>query len=182
MAKSNTTRGGAAPDAVALLKLPGERIAELRNAFDETDQDRGSGRRVQRVVVADTLRRMRIAETISEEQYLAGHMFRADFQRAHLIGIKPAALEKIDRSGGSEDHLSLVEVCGRRVFRDIRVVGGIGSVSASVLWDVVGCEKSLRDWGELHGKNHHLVAGILIAALDVITVSRGLVQRGSTRI
>jgi hypothetical protein len=182
MTKPNRARGRAAARATALLKLPGERIAELRDVFDETDQDRGSGRRIRRVVVADTLRRMRIAETIGEQQYLAGHMFRADFQRAHLTGIKPAALEKIDQSGGSDDHLSLVEICGRRVFRDLRAVGGLGSVSASVLWDVVGCEKSLRDWGELHGKNHHLVAGILVGALDVIAVSRGLIQRGNADI
>lgn len=163
----------------ALRRITGDRLVEVGYEFDELEQVRGHGKRVQRTRVADTLRKMRMALTISEEQYLAGHMFRVDFQRAHLIGIRPAALEKIDGSRGDDDdnRLTTAERCGRRIFRDIRAMGGMGTLSADCMWDVVGCERSVREWASIHGVQRNRASGILITALTIVAVSRDLIVR-----
>jgi hypothetical protein len=53
-------------------------------------------------------------------------------------------------------------------------LGGRSSYAGSCIWDVLGLERSLREWRIHHGFaiNPHAATGILIAALSVIAAKK----------
>jgi hypothetical protein len=161
-----------------VIDLPGGRIAEISERdSDETAQ----GQTVTRTRVADTLRRMEMAKTINADQKRAGDEFRIDFQTAHLHGIRPRQMERIDMVWKSGEVLSRVEQCKRRIFRDIEALGGIGGWPASALWHIVGEEWPIQRWCNEMSLHRHkslnpmLAAGILSAALVIVARTRKII-------
>jgi hypothetical protein len=154
-----------------VIDLPGGRIAEISERdSDETAQ----GQTVTRTRVADTLRRMEMAGTINPDQKRAGDEFRLDFQTAHLHGIRPRQMERIDLVWKSGEVLSRVEQCKRRIFRDIEALGGIGAVGSIAMWDIVGREVSLQEWAQYRGWGRKAAGGIVAASLAVIVRVRNI--------
>lgn len=161
-----------------VIDLPGDRIAEvIERDSDETDK----GRTVTRTRVADTLRRMEMARTIDSDQKRAGDEFRMDFQTAHLHGIKPRQMERIDMNWKSGETLSRVEQCKRRVFRDIEALGGVASWPSLIMWHVIGEEWPIQRWCDEmslyrnRSLNPMIASGILAAALAVIVRTRKII-------
>ena len=147
------------------LDLPGDRVAEIiERDSDELD----GGKTVTRTRVADTLRRMEMVGTINADQKRAGDEFRTDFQIAHLHGIRPRQMERIDMGFRSADILTATENARRRIWADIEALGGIGAIGSIAVWDIVGREVSLQEWGQHRGWNRKSAAGIIAASLAVI--------------
>lgn len=168
MAKAKKVRASTVTGPV-IIDLAAGRIAEV---IERDSDDQEKGKTVRRVVVADTLRRMEMAKTITSQQKRAGDEFRQDFQTAALSGIRQREMERIDMAWKSGEGLTAAEHCKRKVWRDIEALGGIGSIGAVAMWDIVGLEISIQEWAALRGWNRHAAGGILVAALDVIVRTR----------
>lgn len=64
-----------------------------------------------------------------------------------------------------------------RVARALDALGGPASPAGSIVWHVVGCELSVREWATLRGLHHAVATGILVAALGVLAKHYGLAPR-----
>ena len=86
-------------------------------------------------------------------------------------------------SGGSDDGPTEHQAAARRrVAEALSLFGGTDTACGSCLWHVVGMECSVREWAGRQGWggrsiNHVQGQGILVGALNVLTVHYGLVPR-----
>ena len=159
-----------------LKKLGNSRIAEVIDGInDEQEQIRGHGKRIRQIIVCDTLRRMQLTGTITTEQKLAGDAFRIDFQTGGLHGIQQSGMEKIDHHGSDGPTMRVI-ASRDRIMKDIAALGGINSPAANIAWEVLGNETSLREWAQIHGKPRDMGSGLLIAALTIIAMRRGITE------
>ena len=105
---------------------------------------------------------------------LAGEDFRDEFRRAHLDPLKAADLSRPVVSGRIHDVSSYrTERAKRAVHEAISAIGGIASLNGSCLWNVLGWEKTLRDWTAEQANIGRSISidnatGIMIAALVVL--------------
>jgi|TARA_R110000824_G_scaffold54700_6_gene151097 hypothetical protein len=125
--------------------------------------------RARRLTLTETwVREGRIAPELSE----AARQFADDFDRAQLRpDFQTMSLERVSSNNSREGMLISVVSARRRVSG---VMKSIGDEAANVLWDVVGCDMSLRDHAQRqrwNGKplNTHEVKGRLIAALGMLS-------------
>lgn len=150
------------------IALPGNRVAEI----EDIDPNR-RGKSVSRARVIDTVGLLERAGTIEPEHRMAADAFRADFHRAHLSGIRLCALHRIDISAGPRGSPA-GELAARRVFEDLKSLGGVGSIASNALWRIVGMESSIRAWATERGMEDKRATGVLISALDIVAWRRGI--------
>ena len=55
-----------------------------------------------------------------------------------------------------------------RIVRAMDALGGADSPAGSAVWNVVGCERSIREWAALRGMHHVAAGGVLVSALGVL--------------
>jgi hypothetical protein len=122
----------------------------------------------------DILASMERRGSITPEMRQAGEDFRAQFQRAQLDPLKApdlAAPYVANRTYGNPGNK--IEGARRRVWQAVLSVGGLSTASGSCLWDVVGWEKTLKQWSFEQVKQgrrikEHEAAGVLIGALGML--------------
>ena len=147
----------------------------LTEEVRETDPD---GRIVVHHRVVDTLGRMLKAGTITEPMEEAGRKFERQFIMAQLDPLRAPDLARIPGNGREADPGDISLAAREQVHRALRALGGHDAALGSVAWHVLGCGCSLREWTMRQGWAGRQVRqeearGILIAALDLLTVHYG---------
>jgi|8_EtaG_2_1085327.scaffolds.fasta_scaffold96733_3 hypothetical protein len=127
--------------------------------------------RARRLTLTETwVREGRIAPELNE----AAKQFADDFDRAQLRpDFQTMSIERVSSSGSNRRDTMMVSVVSARK-RVTGVMKTIGEEAANVVWDVIGCDMSLRDHAQRqrwNGKplNTHEVKGRLIAALGMLS-------------
>jgi len=121
----------------------------------------------------DTLQAMERKGTITRPMLAAGERFREAFHLAHLETLRASDPGRI-RGTASAAHMSGTTLDARRqVHESLKALGGIGSPAGCCVWQVVGLDRSLRDWALREGwcgrpLDQKAAAGILIGALGVL--------------
>ena len=149
----------------------GRQLEEVR----EKDPD---GRIVVHHRVVDTLGKMCKAGTISPEMHDAARDFQASFILANLDQLRAVQVLRGPGTGREADLSERQLDARRRVHEAMEVLGGIGSPAGSVIWHVVGLQRSVREWAMRQGWGGRPVeqkaaAGILVAALGVLAAHLG---------
>jgi hypothetical protein len=104
--------------------------------------------------------------------------FQAAFIIANLDPIRALPLLRLP-GNGREPELNERQLDARqRVHDALQALGGISSPAGSVLWHVVGLQRSLREWAIRQGWGGRTVRqeqaqGILVAALGVLAAHLG---------
>jgi len=155
----------------ALVLPPIERGQHDRLEAVEIRDEEGWPAQTFRVV--DAIGRLLRAREIDRQTAEAAGRFKSDFRRAHLDPLRAPALGRL--AGQAYRPVSLSEVTEEarvRVAEALSAVGGVSSISGSVLWHVIGADLNLREWAsqQVFGRRQsgiHLATarGILIAAL-----------------
>ena len=110
---------------------------------------------------------------INREMRLAADEFHRSFRLAHLDDLaavdpgKPYVSGRVYRG----DELSVTaEAARKRVIKAITKLGGFGNVHSSCAYEVIGAEKSLRQWVEEkgHRKRHGWATDVLIATVALL--------------
>ena len=122
----------------------------------------------------DTLAAMERRGTITAGMRAAGEHFRTLFLRAQLdplTGFDPSK-PRVDTSPASGVNPP-IERAREAVWSVILAVGGLDSPAGSVLWHVVGWERSLKEWALERGwagrtVSQEAASGILVAALGTL--------------
>jgi hypothetical protein len=120
----------------------------------------------------DTLGVMLSNGTITPAMHDAGQVFRTQFQRAALHGVRIASLLRI--TGTPQPSLTEAQGMAReKVARALAALGGFDSPCGSIAWHVLGLEISIRDWARRQGWGGRLMhpaqaQGTLISALGVL--------------
>ena len=142
----------------------------------ETDPD---GRIVMHHRVVDTLGRMLKAGTITEPMAEAGRKFGRHFALAQLDPLRAPDMARIPGNGREADPGDISLAAREQVHRALRALGGHDGAMGSVVWHVLGCGCSVREWvlrrtwGGRQVRQEE-ARGILIAALDLLAVHYGL--------
>jgi hypothetical protein len=125
----------------------------------------------------DTLAAMERRGTITAEMRQAAEDFRARFVTAQLDPLRAFDYSRPRRGGagqvGARDLRLPIETAREHVWHAIVAVGGPASPGGSCLWNVVGWERSLKEWALGQGWNGRRVSqetasGILVAALGAL--------------
>jgi hypothetical protein len=123
----------------------------------------------------DTLKTMERRGSITAEMRRAGDIFRNYFRLAQLDPLRASDMTRLPSRGSPapSSRGTGIEAARERVWGAILAVGGIGSPGGSVLWHVVGWERSVKEWALEQGWSGHRVSqeaasGILIAALGIL--------------
>ena len=127
-------------------------------------------------VAVDLLGALLARGSITKKEVVAGHRFRAWFQLSQLDALQAADWSRPFVSGGKRvPELSVSSERARReIDKAIRWVGGVGSISGSCLWYVIGLDQSLRSWAveqrEATSRRVHQAAatGVLVVALETL--------------
>jgi hypothetical protein len=107
----------------------------------------------------------------------AGENFAEDFVAAQLGGTH--AIDYAAVRGGQPFSESITEHAAfakRRVHKALDAVGGIGSPSGKVLWDIVGLETPLTQVAQNMGRDRREVIGMLISSLFVLARYYGYID------
>jgi hypothetical protein len=114
--------------------------------------------------------------SITSGMRLAGESFRTCFRTAQLDPLR--AIDLTEARASNRRATPGVpgrgaEVARAKIWQMILAVGGLGSPAGSILWHVVGWERSIKEWALEQGWNGRRVsqeaaAGILIAALGML--------------
>jgi hypothetical protein len=153
----------------------------------EPSPERRQHSRVHRVVVVDTvgnraipwqalglLANLHRKGEIDEAMLATAEQFHRMFQAAALDPLRAADMARV--GGGSvatgAGHGS--DAARRQVRATIATLGGQASLAGSILWDVVGEDRSIRHWSQQHGRDPKVAKGILIASLDRLAAFWGL--------
>jgi hypothetical protein len=135
----------------------------------------------------DTLAAMERRGTITAGMRQAAEDFRSRFVTAQLDPLHAFDYSRPRRGGtgsvGVRDLGSAIEAAREHVWRAIVAVGGPASPGGSCLWNVVGWERSVKEWALGEGWNGRRVSqeaasGILVAALGALeTHYRGVLRK-----
>jgi hypothetical protein len=147
----------------------------------ETDPD---GKIVMHHRVVDTLARMLKAGTITEPMAEAGRKFGRQFILAQLDQLRAPDIARIPGNGREADPGDTSLAAREQVHRAFRALGGHDAALGSVAWHVLGCGCSLREWTLRQGWNGRQLrpeqaTGIMIAALDLLSLHYGMARRKS---
>jgi hypothetical protein len=112
--------------------------------------------------------------SISPKMRRAGERFRELLERAQEHPLKACDLDrpKVDRTIGfaAIGGIASGTVRAREVvWGAVLHVGGPSSSAGSVLWHVVGCGASIKQWAAEHERSQETASGILIAVLDALS-------------
>jgi hypothetical protein len=148
------------------LALPNRALEEIR----EKDPD---GKIVVHHRTVDTLGKMLKTGTITDEMYDVAKDFQASFVVANIDGLRALPLMRIPGNGRNADMSDRQLIARRRVLKSIEKLGGIGSLTASALWHVVGLQESVRSWSMRSGWSGRpirpdVASGILVAGLEIL--------------
>lgn len=125
----------------------------------------------------DTVAAMERRGSITAGMADAGRRFQAQFAMAQLDPLKavdwtrPRTTKGFRPFGGTRGLGA--EGSRTAIWNAVLAVGGLGSPGGSVLWHVVGWEKSLKEWALEQGWNGRRItqeaaSGILIATLGML--------------
>jgi hypothetical protein len=147
-------------------KIRGRQLEEIRDA----DPD---GRPVLHYQAVDPLARMLRAGTISDAMYNAARDFQAAFVIAQLEPLRALSMLRIQRTGRPSELNTFQLDARQRIQEALDALGGLSSPAASCMWHVVGCERSLRNWGLRQRWSGRPLPqghaqGILVAALGIL--------------
>jgi hypothetical protein len=147
-------------------KVRGRQLEEIR----DTDSD---GPPVLHYQIVDPLARMLRAGTITDAMYDAAREFQAAFVIAQLEPLRALSMLRIPGTGRPSELNKFQLDARHRIKEALDALGGLSSPAASCVWHVVGCERSLRDWGSRQRwsgrplpQGH--VQGILVAGLGIL--------------
>ena len=125
----------------------------------------------------DTLGLLLKRKKIDRAAHDAGQSFAEDFYDAQLGGAK--AIDYAAVRGGQLSADSMTEHAAfarRRVHQALGAVGGIGSPSGKVLWDIVGLGTPLTQAAQEIGRDRREVIGMLISTLFVLARHYGFID------
>jgi hypothetical protein len=125
----------------------------------------------------DTLGLLLKRGKIDRAAHDAGQNFAEDFFDAQLGGTK--AIDYAATRGGQPSADSMTEHAAfarRRVHQALDAVGGIGSPSGKVLWDIVGLGTPLTQVAQAIGRDRREVIGMLISTLFVLARHYGFID------
>jgi hypothetical protein len=147
-------------------KIRGRQLEEIRDA----DPD---GRPVLHYQIVDPLARMLRAGTITDAMYNEARDFQAAFVIAQLEPLRALSMLRIQGTGRRSELNEVQLDARRRIQEALDALGGLSSPAASCVWHVVGCERSLRDWGLRQRWSGRPLPqghtqGILVAALGIL--------------
>jgi hypothetical protein len=147
-------------------QVHGRELEEVR----EKDPD---GRIVVHHRTVDTLGKMLRAGTITQEMHDAAKDFQAAFIVAQLDPLRALPIVRVPGTGREPEFNERQLDARRRVHKTLEALGGIGSPAGSCVWDVVGLQRSVREWAIRQGWGGRPVRqeqaqGILLAALGML--------------
>jgi hypothetical protein len=150
----------------ALELMPNRVLEEVR----EKDPD---GKIVVHHRTVDTLGKMLKTGTITNEMYDTAKDFQAAFIIANIDTLRALPILRIPGNGRDVDMSDRQLIARRRVLKSIEKLGGIGSLTASALWHVVGLQESVRQWAQRSGWGGQpirpdVASGILVAGLEIL--------------
>ncbi len=149
------------------LGLPNREVEEVR--IDDPE----NGKPATRHRTVDTLGKMLKTGTITNEMYDVAKAFQASFILANIDTLRALPILRIPGNGRAADMSDRQLIARRRVSKTIEKLGGIGSLTASTLWHVVGLQESVRSWSMRSGWSGRpirpdIAAGILVAGLEIL--------------
>ncbi|HZL58318.1 MAG TPA: hypothetical protein VFC38_01315 [Stellaceae bacterium] len=127
----------------------------------------------------DALSLMAKKGTISPAMRQAGDDFHALFVLAHLDPLRAPDLDRLPH-GAPGLHLSLRQAEARKkIWQALKALGGAASPAGSCVWDVVGCQWTVKAWALRAGwagrtLSQEAASGILVGALGVLQAFYGL--------
>jgi hypothetical protein len=132
--------------------------------------------------VVNTLGRMLKAGTITEALAEAGRKFERQFGLAQLDTLRASDMARIPGNGREADPGDISLAAREQVHRALRALGGLDAAAGSAAWHVLGCGCSLREWTLRRGWNGRQLrpeqaTGVLIAALDLLSLHYGMARR-----
>ena len=135
--------------------------------------------------VVDTLGRMLKAGTISEPMAEAGRAFQRHFILAQLDPLRAPDVRRVPGNGREADPGDTSLAAREQVHRALRALGGQDAALGSVAWHVLGAGCSLREWTLRQSWNGRQLrpeqaTGVLIAALDLLSLHYGMAHRDRT--
>ncbi len=125
----------------------------------------------------DTLGLLLKRKKIDKAAHDAGQSFAEDFFDAGLGGIK--AIDYADIRSGQVTADSITEHAAfarRRVHKALVAVGGIGSPSGKILWDIVGLGLSPTEVAGQDNVHRREIIGLLRGALYVLARHYGFID------
>ncbi|GIX10347.1 DUF6456 domain-containing protein [Elioraea sp.] len=133
----------------------------------------------------DTLGQMLSNGTITADMHDAGQVFRSAFRAAALDPLRAMPMLRVPRAT-REPLTERTAAARQRVARALDALGGPASPAGSIVWHVVGCELSIREWAARQGwggrpVGHAQAQGILVAALGMLAKHYGLEPRRRAR-
>jgi hypothetical protein len=126
----------------------------------------------------DTLGKMLRAGTITPEMHDAAKDFQEAFIVANLDPLCTLPILRVPGTGRDLDLNDRQLQARRRVHQALEALGGISIPAGSCLWQVVGLQRSVREWAIRQGWNGRPVRqeqaqGILVAALGMLAGQLG---------
>ncbi len=96
---------------------------------------------------------MERAGTIDKDQRAAGDTFRDVFFAAGLSPLRAAVMLRSAGTTAGREPTARVEASRVAIYHAIVAVGGLASPAGSVLWGVIGWDRSLAEWAIAQGHN-----------------------------
>jgi hypothetical protein len=121
----------------------------------------------------DILGAMERRGAITQAMRAAGEHFRERFAAASLDPLRAASFEWRPKGSVAAMPGLRAEAARQAVWRALCAVGGLASPAGSVLWHVIGFERTLKEWALQQGWagrriREETASGILIATLGVL--------------
>ena len=140
------------------------------------------GRKVTLHRVVDTIGKMHRAGTIGEVMVEAGRKFQRQFIMAQFDQLRAPDMARVPGNGNEGDPSDIGVAAREQVHHALRVLGGHEGAMGSVVWHVLGCGCSLREWTLRRSWNGRQLrpeqaTGVLIAALDLLAGHYGMRAR-----
>ena len=153
--------------------------------LEEVQEVDPEGRKVTLHRVVDTIGMMHRAGTISEPMAEAGRKFGRQFILAQLDPLRAPDIARIPGNGREADPGDISLAAREQAHRAMRALGGHDTALGSVAWHVLGAGCSLREWTLRQSWNGRQLrpeqaTGVLIAALDLLSLHYGMAHRDRT--
>jgi len=110
---------------------------------------------------------------ISDAMLHAAEQFHRAFQAAMLDPLRAADMGRTGCADASRNAFGS-DSARRQVRAVIASLGGQASLAGSIVWEVVGEDRSLRQWSQQHGRDPKVAKGILVASLERLATFWGL--------
>ncbi len=140
------------------------------------------GRPVSPYRAVSLLAGMERSGSIDKDQRAAGDTFREGFFAAGLSPLRAAALLRSAGTTAGREPTARVEAARLAIYHAIVAVGGLASPAGSVLWCVLGWDRSLSEWALSRSNGRRLTAVeaqiILVFALNDLAKHYRLARPG----